>query len=38
MGREVAKKKGKKKSKDAAALEVVEKEWVQFKENQGARD
>ena len=31
MGREAAKKKGKKKSKDAA-LEEVEKEWVQFKE------
>ena len=32
MGREAAKKKGKKKSKDAAALEEVEKEWVEFKE------
>jgi hypothetical protein len=32
MGREEAKKKGKKKSKDAAALEEVEKEWVEFKE------
>ncbi|XP_039687973.1 glutathione S-transferase T2 [Medicago truncatula] len=32
MGREAAKKKGKKKSKDAAGLEEVEKEWVQFKE------
>jgi len=32
MGREAAKKKGKKKSKDVAALEEVEKEWVQFKE------
>ena len=31
MGREAAKKKGKKKSKDAA-LEEVETEWVQFKE------
>ena len=31
MGREAAKKKGKKKSKDAA-LEEVEHEWVQFKE------
>jgi hypothetical protein len=30
MGREAAKKKGKKKSKDAA-LEEVEKEWVEFK-------
>ncbi|XP_039688052.1 uncharacterized protein [Medicago truncatula] len=32
MGREAAKKKGKKKSKDVAGLEEVEKEWVQFKE------
>ena len=32
MGREATKKKGKKKSKDVAALEEVEKEWVQFKE------
>jgi len=31
MGRETAKKKGKKKSKDVA-LEEVEKEWVEFKE------
>jgi len=31
MGREAAKKKGKKKSKDAT-LEEVEKEWVEFKE------
>jgi len=31
MGREAAKKKGKKKSKDAA-LEEVEKEWVEFKQ------
>ncbi|XP_024634723.1 uncharacterized protein [Medicago truncatula] len=31
MGREAAKKKGKKKTKDAS-LEVVEKEWVEFKE------
>ncbi|XP_039688572.1 uncharacterized protein [Medicago truncatula] len=31
MGRETAKKKGKKKSKDET-LEKVEKEWVQFKE------
>ncbi|AES61021.2 hypothetical protein MTR_1g075060 [Medicago truncatula] len=32
MGREAAKKKGKKKSKDAAGLEEVEREWVEFKE------
>ncbi|AES61629.2 glutathione S-transferase T3 [Medicago truncatula] len=32
MGREAAKKKGKKKSKDAASLEEVKKEWVEFKE------
>ncbi|RHN46635.1 putative transcription factor bZIP family [Medicago truncatula] len=32
MGREAAKRKGKKKSKDADGLEQVEKEWVQFKE------
>ncbi|XP_024636454.1 glutathione S-transferase T2-like [Medicago truncatula] len=32
MDREAAKRKGKKKSKDAAGLEEVEKEWVQFKE------
>jgi len=31
MGREAAKKEGKKKSKEAA-LEEVEKEWVQLKE------
>jgi len=31
MGREAAKKKGKNKSNDAA-LEEVEKEWVEFKE------
>jgi hypothetical protein len=31
MGREAAKKKGKKKIKEAA-LEVVEKEWVEFKQ------
>ncbi|AES73745.2 hypothetical protein MTR_3g108260 [Medicago truncatula] len=31
MGRETAKKNGKKKSKDAS-LEEVEKEWVEFKE------
>ncbi|KEH36567.1 hypothetical protein MTR_2g014785 [Medicago truncatula] len=31
IGREAAKKKGKKKSKDAT-LEEVEKEWVEFKE------
>jgi len=31
MGREAAKKKGKKKSKDAT-LEEVEKEWIEFKE------
>jgi len=31
MGRETAKKKGKKKSEEAA-LEVVEKKWVQFKQ------
>jgi len=31
MGREAAKKKGKKKSKEAS-LEEVEKEWVEFKQ------
>lgn len=32
MGREAAKKKGKKKSKDVVGLEQLEKEWVEFKE------
>ncbi|RHN67701.1 putative transcription factor bZIP family [Medicago truncatula] len=32
MGREAAKRKGKKKSNDADGLEQVEKEWVQVKE------